>query len=390
MVRTKAGRDLRRIGAYEILARLGTGGTGSVYKARHEETGELVAVKVASAAAARSTVMRQRFELEFRAARTLQHPHIVQALDFGEENSVPYLVMELVDGKSLGQHIEDEGRLPETAAVEVGVQIALALQAAHDQGIIHRDVKPDNILLTSDFLAKLADLGLAKDLDADLNLTRTSSVLGTPNFMAPEQFMDTRNVHPGCDVYSLGATLYMAVTGQIPFLSRGHIGTLKKKMTDELAPPRQLVPGLSERVERAILRAMRAAREERPASCRQFVEELTGRPCPTRAGQLTGKERRAAPRYDSRQRGHCRPLGGARKLCWPALVRDVSTLGMGLVVERRFEPGTLLMVGLADGVGAERLILLRVVRVQPAPNRRWIVGCRWDRKLAGDDVEAFV
>src|SRR5262249_21557363 len=149
------------------------------------------------------------------------------------EGEVPYMVMEFVDGPSLGDRIEREGRLPEAEAVRVITQVAQALHHAHRQQVIHRDVKPDNILLAADGRAKLTDLGLAKDCEAGPALTRASTGLGTPNFMAPEQFRDAKNADPRCDIYSLGATLYMAITGELPFRARGPLNVWTKKRNNE-------------------------------------------------------------------------------------------------------------------------------------------------------------
>src|SRR5262249_34834198 len=136
----------------------------------------------------------QRFLQEFVATRTITSPHIVRALEFGREGDLPYLVMEYVDGEDLWRIITTRGRLPEDEAVRIITQVGEALHQAHEQGVVHRDVKPDNILLTPDGHARLTDFGLVKDMDAELNLTETQTVLGTPNFMAPEQFEDPRGV----------------------------------------------------------------------------------------------------------------------------------------------------------------------------------------------------
>jgi serine/threonine protein kinase len=158
--------------------------------------------------------------------------------------------------------------------------------------LIHRDVKPDNILLTTDGVAKLADLGLVKETETDLNLTRTGRGLGTPHFMAPEQFRNAKNADVRCDIYSLGATLYMMVTGELPFKSNGPLDAWMKKIQGDLTPPRSLIPTLSERVEWAILRAMSADPNLRPASCREFIEDLTGHST-RRVSQTLGSEGKA-------------------------------------------------------------------------------------------------
>jgi serine/threonine protein kinase len=184
--------------------------------------------------------------------------------------------MELVEGVALGDKLEKHGRLGEDEALRILAQVAHGLHRAHRQGLIHRDIKPDNILVTADGKAKLTDLGLAKDSDAGGGLTRTGRGLGTPVFMAPEQFRDAKNASIRCDVYSLAATLYQMVTGHLPFDAEDPIETMKRKLRNELTPPRRLAPGLSARTDAAIMRAMSADPEQRPASCREFVEDLLG------------------------------------------------------------------------------------------------------------------
>jgi serine/threonine protein kinase len=267
---------VQTVGDYELLDMIAEGGMGTVYRARHQGTGTIVALKLVPPHLAGNAVLMKRFQQEYSAASSLDHPNIVRALEFGFHGSSPYMVMELIEGESLGQRLEREGRLPEAEAIRIIAQAAQGLQKAHKSGLIHRDVKPDNILLTTDGQVKLADLGLVKELDADLNLTRTGRGLGTPHFMAPEQFRDAKNADIRCDIYSLGATLYMMVTGELPFKALGPVDAWVKKLENRLAPARQLVPALSERVNWAIARAMSADPSQRPASCREFIEDLTG------------------------------------------------------------------------------------------------------------------
>ena len=248
-----------------------------MYRGRQRATGLTVAIKVMPAHMANNAILVKRFEQEFRAASRLDHPNVVRALDYGEHGSSPYLVMEFVEGESLGQKIQRDGRLHETDSIRLIAQVAQGLHRAHKLGLVHRDVKPDNVLVTPDGIAKLADLGLVKELDADLNLTRTGRGLGTPHFMAPEQFRNAKNADLRCDIYALGATLYQMVTGELPFRSSGPLDAWMKKMHNDLTPPRTLVPTLSERIDWAIRRTMSADPEQRPSSCREFVEDLTGR-----------------------------------------------------------------------------------------------------------------
>jgi serine/threonine protein kinase len=267
---------LQSVGSYDLLEKIAEGGMGAIYRGRHRDSGEVVAIKIMPSHMAGNPVLLKRFEQEFRAASRLDHPNIVRALDYGDTGQSPYLVMEFVEGESLGQKLEREGKMAEAEAIRIIAQVAQGLHRAHKQNLVHRDVKPDNILVRADGVAKLADLGLVKETDTDLNLTKTGRGLGTPHFMAPEQFRNAKNADIRCDIYSLGATLYQMVTGELPFRSNGPLDAWMKKIQNDLTTPRKLVPGLSERCEWAILRAMSADPNQRPRTCREFVEDLVG------------------------------------------------------------------------------------------------------------------
>jgi serine/threonine protein kinase len=265
-------------GDYDLLEKRGEGSMGVVYRARHRVSGDIVAVKVVHEDVASNDVLLRRLEREFEVARRLDHPHMVRSLDVSVTTTPPYLVMEYVDGLSLGDIIDSRGALPEREAVSLITQVAEALHEAHQNGIYHRDIKPDNILLTSDGQAKLTDLGLAKDLSSGSDLTNIGRALGTPNFMAPEQMLNAKNVDARCDVYGLGATLYMMTTGAIPFGANEPLVTLlKKKARNEYTPPRKLQRKLSGRVEEVIKRAMDANIDHRYQTCRDFIAALGGK-----------------------------------------------------------------------------------------------------------------
>src|SRR5438477_4120614 len=245
----KARSELQQVGSYDLVEKIAEGGMGTVYKGRHRQTGQIVAIKIVPSHMKSNAVFLKRFEQEYNAAKALDHPNIVKALEFGRNAGTPFLVMEFVEGESLGQKIERDGHLAESEAIKIIGQVAQGLHKAHKLGLIHRDIKPDNILLTTEGQVKVVDLGLVKEVDADLNLTRTNRGLGTPHFMAPEQFRNAKNADVRCDIYSLGATLYMTVTGELPFKSSGPLDAWMKKINNELTPPRTLVPDLSERVD---------------------------------------------------------------------------------------------------------------------------------------------
>lgn len=269
---------LREIGQYELVEKIAEGGMGAVYKGRHRDSQRIVAIKIIPAETARNPVLLKRFEQEFRAASLIDHPNVVKAIEYCGFGPTPFLVMEYVEGLSLGDKVDREGALPEEFAIHLIAQICEGLHSAHKQGLIHRDVKPDNILVTAAGIAKLTDLGLVKDIEGEMNLTRTGKGLGTPHFMAPEQFRNAKNADVRCDIYSLGATLYMMVTGHVPFAKTSPLDCWMKKTKEDLPTPRSVSKHLGERIDFAIRRAMRANPAERPANCREFMEDLTGAP----------------------------------------------------------------------------------------------------------------
>ncbi len=266
----------QQFGAYDVLSKIAEGGMGAVYKAKHRLTGELVAIKVLPPSTAKNPVLVKRFEQEFKAAAAINHPNVVRGIEYCGTGAAPFLVMEFVDGESLGARIDREGAMPEDQAIRLLAQVCQGLHRAHKQKMIHRDVKPDNIMITADGVAKLTDLGLVKNEDDEMNLTKTGRGLGTPNFMAPEQFRNAKNVDVRSDIYSLGATLYTVLTGEVPFGRVGPLDCWMRKVRNELTPARELNPAISERVDWAIRRAMSGDPDKRPASCKEFVEDLTG------------------------------------------------------------------------------------------------------------------
>jgi serine/threonine protein kinase len=267
---------LQSVGQYDLLGKIADGGMGTVYKGRNRVTGEMVAIKIVPPHLLSNQVFLKRFEQEYTAARALDHPNVVRAIDFGREGNAPYLVMEYVEGESLGQRLERVHHLSEHDAIGIISQVAQGLHKAHKLGLIHRDVKPDNILLTNGGQVKLTDLGLVKELETDLNLTKTGRGLGTPHFMAPEQFRNAKKADVRCDIYSLAATMYQMVTGELPFKSMSPLDAWMKKIHNDLAAPRALMPELSERMDWAIRRSMSSDPLQRAASCREFIEDVTG------------------------------------------------------------------------------------------------------------------
>jgi serine/threonine protein kinase len=391
---------------YEVEEKIGQGGAGVVYRGRQLTSGQKVAIKVIPARAVEDPALVRRFEQEFRAAGKLTHPNIVQVLDFGRDQNNTYLVMEFVDGVSLGQWIKRDGHLPEEVAVRFITQAAQALQYAHEHGLIHRDVKPDNLLLREDGQVKLADFGLVKDLLFDSGLTDPLSILGTPQFMAPEQCQNPKAVDARADLYSLAATLYMAVTGALPFGScRSYLAIMEKVLRGAFTPPRDLVPSLSPEVDAAIRRAMNPDPIKRPASCLEFARALKPRrrrEITPKPGTLNGvgsqtNERRVYLRYSSGMGTFCvvhtsvHAEADMAQDTWPATIEDVSRRGLALVLARRLERETVLTLELTvPGQKSPTSLLACVKRVQAQGFGHWLIGCEFPELLSDEQMQALL
>jgi serine/threonine-protein kinase len=234
------------IPGYEMLEKLGQGAMGTVYKARQLSMNRLVAIKTLHPRFAASQDFLKRLTGEAHIAAKLSHNNIVQAIDVGQAGKLHYFVMEYVPGTTIKQELEEGKLYPEKEAVEIVLQIAQAIQHAHRRGLIHRDVKPANIILTLDGIAKLADLGMARETEdrarakAEKGLT-----IGTPYYIAPEQIHGREDVDVRADIYALGATLYHMVTGRPPFDHKGVDAVLQAHLTESLTPPDHLRPELS-------------------------------------------------------------------------------------------------------------------------------------------------
>ena len=389
---------------YEIHAPIGSGGMGTVYRALDRATGLPVAVKVLHAKVGENPIAHARLAVEFKAASGLDHPNIVRALAAECDGQIAFLVYELVEAGSLAARIDAHGKVPENTAVRTVTQVAQALHYAHERRVVHRDVKPDNILILPDGRAKLTDFGLAKDhTDPAQDLTRHASGLGTPHYMAPEQFADAKAADARCDVYSLAATLYEAVTGILPFDAKFPLAILTNKELLKIALPRAIVPGLSERVESAIMTALDPDPDRRPATCLEFFKLLTGRnrsredvlatPPPKRTVPVSGSNRRASARFAVLV-GSCAEVdsdvhaGGAVER-WPVVIQDVSAGGLGIVLARRFEPGTEMTIELGRTDQPLRFAT-RVVRVIAETAGHWVHGCEFLEQLTNDQLRWLI
>jgi serine/threonine protein kinase len=387
---------------YEFQKPIGTGGMGTVYKALDRRNGQLVAIKVLRYKESDNPILHQRNIREFKAASELEHPNIVRAISFETVDDINFVVYELVEGGSLCDRLDHCRRFTESEAVRIITQIGQALEYAHSRGVVHRDVKPDNILILPDGRAKLTDFGLAKTIDSqEDNLTRPLSGLGTPQFMAPEQFSDAKSVGPRSDIYSLGATLYTMVTGRYPFDGKTALAIMTQKEFEKYPSARSLVPGLSERIDSTIEASLKPDPDARPASCMEFFKLLMKRRRKVKdcskpeTGSHNLNNRRAWIRHTVGvgSSGYIDPAvhSGGELETWPLVVRDVSVGGIGLLLARRFEPGTELFIEYGDGTGnPSRKLSTKIIRVQPENNGHWIHGCRFLRPLGERELAELV
>jgi tRNA A-37 threonylcarbamoyl transferase component Bud32 len=258
---------------YEILGELGRGGMGVVFKARQRRLGRLVALKRMLPGALPDVADLRRFQAEVEAVAGLQHANIVRVYEVGEADGCPYYSMDFVDGQSLEQALKS-GPLPGKLAARHVLAVARAIQHAHDHGILHRDLKPGNVLIDHEGRAVVTDFGLAKRLGADVARTRTGAVVGTPSYMAPEQAAARKDLTPAVDIYGLGALLYTLITGRPPFLAESPLETLLQVIEREPAPPRLLNPGVDRHLETICLHCLHKEPARRYGSAALLAADL--------------------------------------------------------------------------------------------------------------------
>jgi serine/threonine-protein kinase len=287
---------MSRFGRYEILEELGQGAMGAVYKARDPLMDRVVAIKTILAHAAQgpqAAEYRERFFREARAAGRLSHPGIVTIYDVAEQEGTPFLVMEFIAGRTLESVLDGGERFSMEQTLELGAQLAEALDYAHKNGVIHRDIKPANILLTADGRPKVADFGVAKL--ASLQVTATGQMLGTPAFMAPEQFTGSP-VDGRADLFALGVILYWMATGDKPFTGDTLMAMSYKIVHTNPIPPRKLNPAVSRDFEQVLLQCMQKDPAERYQSGQALAQDLRalreGRPPVTRFADSTAEAER--------------------------------------------------------------------------------------------------
>jgi len=274
-VGTHTGRTLCE--RYELGRLLGAGGMGEVYEGRHVRTGRRVAVKLLHRHLAQSGELVARFRREAEVTGALGSTHVVRILDVDDDDGQPFLVLEYLDGESLGARIARGGGLPPADVADIVAQVAEGLDAAHAAGVVHRDLKPDNVFLARTAhgaIAKILDFGISKIQGDATAITREIALLGTPDFMAPEQTHGGGAVGPAADRFALGAIAYTALTGTRPFAAQSIPGVLRAIAEDEPVPPSERVPGLPAAVDDVLAIAMSKRPDQRFGSAAELAEAL--------------------------------------------------------------------------------------------------------------------
>jgi len=259
-------------GRYELEELVGSGGMSSVYRAHDRLLERRVALKILHEQFTRDDDYVERFRREARAVAQLTHPNIVTVIDRGEQDGRQFIVFEYVDGMNLKELVAQEGRLNPREAIELGLQVARGLGFAHDQGLVHRDVKPQNVLLDADGRAKVTDFGIAHAVDVD-GMTITGTIMGTSNYIAPEQARG-QPVDEQTDVYSLGCVLYELLAGEVPFDGDSFVAIAMRHVNDPVPSVREVRPDVPPRLDWAIQRAMAKDHDDRFDSMADFAAEL--------------------------------------------------------------------------------------------------------------------
>jgi eukaryotic-like serine/threonine-protein kinase len=331
-------------GRYRLEAKLGSGGMSTVYLACDETLDRSVAVKVMHREMSEQADQLERFRQEARAVAKLSHPNVVSVIDAGEDGGHPYIVFEYVEGQTLKQRINREGALDPQEAIAYAIEVARGLAVAHGRNMVHRDIKPQNILIDAEGRAKLTDFGISRQLEQD-GMTATGRVLGTTDYVAPEQAMG-RKVDPRTDVYSLGVVLYEMLVGQVPFQADSQVGVAMKHVNEELPDVQRRRPEVSAAVALVVERATAKDPAERYQRVDEMIDDLSTalEVEAARAGSTTGEATSILEAVPPPKR----KLSGRARGSWPTIAALV------LVVAGTLLAVLLISSGKVGGGGAEK------------------------------------
>jgi serine/threonine-protein kinase len=334
-------------GRYRLEAKLGSGGMSTVYLARDQTLDRAVAVKVMHREMSEQAEQLERFRQEARAVAKLSHPNVVSVIDAGEDGGYPYIVFEYVEGETLKQRIGREGPLDPQEAIAYAIEIARGLSVAHARNMVHRDIKPQNILIDAEGRAKLTDFGISRQLEQD-GMTATGRVLGTTDYVAPEQAMG-RGADPRSDVYSLGVVLYEMLIGQVPFEADSQVGVAMKHVNEELPDVQRRRPEVSATVALVVERATAKDPGKRYQHVGEMIDDLSTalEVEAARAGSTTGEATSVLDAVPPPKR----KLSGRGRWSWLAIVVLLLVAGGTLLAVQLISSGELGGGGAQKGAG---------------------------------------
>jgi serine/threonine-protein kinase len=334
-------------GRYRLEAKLGSGGMSTVYLARDETLDRPIAVKVMHREMSEQPEQLERFRQEARAVAKLSHPNVVSVIDAGEDGGHPYIVFEYVRGETLKQRIARVGALDTQEAIAYAIEIARGLSVAHARHMVHRDIKPQNVLIDDEGRAKLTDFGISRQLEQD-GMTATGRVLGTTDYVAPEQAMG-RAVDPRSDIYSLGVVLYEMLVGQVPFQADSQVGVAMKHVNEELPDVQRRRPEVSAATALVVERATAKDPGERYQEIGELIDDLeTALEVEVaRAGSTTGEATSVLEAVPPPKR----KLSGRARWSWAAIVGLLLVAGATLLVVQLISDGVIGGGGADEGKG---------------------------------------
>jgi serine/threonine-protein kinase len=263
-----------QIAGYKIISLTGQGAMGKIYKALQISMDRLVAIKVLAPQLAQNEKFVERFFQEARAVAKLNHPNIIQGIDVGESDGVHYFAMEYIEGSDLGEVVVKNGPFEEKQALDIIIQVARALDHAHKHNLIHRDVKPGNIMIAEDNLVKLCDLGLARLISKTTDTVGKQTLTGTPAYLSPEQARGAPDIDIRSDIYSLGATFYYILLGAPPFTGESAMEVITKQLNEKPISPKQKKPSTSDFTNLVILKMLAKNREDRFQTPEELIAQL--------------------------------------------------------------------------------------------------------------------
>jgi len=266
-------KKINQIANYRLLSKIGAGSMGVVYRAKHVQSGQDVALKILLKRFYADPEYLERFYREAQASAQLSHPNLIRAIEAGKsKEGYHFFAMEYVDGETVQAVVDREETIPERRAIEISIQVARALEHASSRGIVHRDIKPDNLMLSKSGAIKVADFGLARETDS--SVTQTGIALGTPHYMSPEQVRGEHSVDIRSDIYSLGASLYHMVTGSPPFVGTSAAVVITKHLSEQVTHPQEKNPRLSDSICKIMLRMMEKEQVDRYQSAADLLGDL--------------------------------------------------------------------------------------------------------------------